>query len=394
MRCLGLKSLRRILALCLCALFTLETHARALSTSASSAILMDAGSGRVLYAQNTEEECSIASTTKLMTALAVVEHVPDLSALVTVPDEAVGVEGSSIYLNYGEQLTIEQLLYGLLLQSGNDAAVALAIVCAGDVKTFVGWMNDKAQELGLSHSHFENPNGLEGEAHYSCARDMAILAQAVLRNPCLSAIVSTKSYSFGVRTLVNHNKLLWRYPGCVGLKTGYTQKAGRTLVSAATQGHTTLIAVTLHDPDDWDDHVALLDYGFQTWHSHLLASAGKTLAYLPVTGALARWTPVEVARELRYPLAAEEQVAARVQLPPSLTAPVAQGQVVGSLTYYLNGEEIGRANLLAAAAVPANRPVALKGLAGFFSPLSVQGVFSSAQRYRGAFFQTLLPERG
>ncbi len=389
-----MKTLRRFLALCFCALFALNIHARALSTSAASAILMDAGSGRVLFAQNVNEERSIASTTKLMTALTVVEHTPDLSTLVTVPDEAVGVEGSSIYLNYGEQLTIEQLLYGLMLQSGNDAAVALAIVCAGDMETFVGWMNDKAQELGMTHSHFENPNGLEGEAHYSCAYDMALLARAVLADPCLAAIVSTKSYSFGTRTLTNHNKLLWRYEGCVGLKTGYTQKAGRTLVSAATRDHTTLVAVTLHDPDDWDDHVSLLDYGFQNWHSHLLASAGKALAYLPVSGALARWTPVEVAREVRYPLTAEEQVTARIQLAESLTAPVAQGPVVGSLTYYLNGEEIGRTSLLAAAAVPADRRLALRGIKGTFSPLTTQGMFSAAPRYRGAVCQTLLPEEG
>ncbi len=389
-----MRSFRRLTALCFCALFALNTHARALSTSASSAILMDADSGRVLYAQNVYEERSIASTTKLMTALTVVEHVDDLTQVVTVPDEAVGVEGSSIYLGYGEQLTIEQLLYGLMLQSGNDAAVALAIVSAGDVDAFVGWMNEKAGELGMTHSHFENPNGLEGEAHYSCAYDMALLARAVLANPCLAAIVSTKSYSFGTRTLTNHNKLLWRYEGCVGLKTGYTQKAGRTLVSAARRGRTTLVAVTLHDPDDWDDHVSLLDYGFQTYHSHLLASAGKTLAYLPVSGALSRWTPVEVAREARYPLTAEEQLTARVQLPASLTAPVAQGQVVGSLTYYLNGEEIDRVNLLSAAAVPADGRHTLRGLKGAFSPLAVQDVFAAAPRYRGAFFQSLLPEGG
>ena len=157
--------------------------------SAASAILIDGESGRVLYAQNAEEERPIASITKLMTALVAVESHPDLSEVVTIRPEWTGVEGSSMYLKAGEELTLEALLYGLLLASGNDAAVAIAGFCAGDVDTFVAWMNDKAAELGMEHTHFENPNGLNDEGHYSTAADMAALARVVMEHEALAKIV-------------------------------------------------------------------------------------------------------------------------------------------------------------------------------------------------------------
>ena len=228
--------------------------------SAASAILIDGESGRVLYAQNAEEERPIASITKLMTALVAVESHPDLSEVVTIRPEWTGVEGSSMYLKAGEELTLEALLYGLLLASGNDAAVAIAGFCAGDVDTFVAWMNDKAAELGMEHTHFENPNGLNDEGHYSTAADMAALARVVMEHEALAKIVGTRSITVAGRTLTNHNKLLWRYEGCTGLKTGYTDRAGRTLVSCAERDGQRLIAVTLNDPNDWADHAALFDY--------------------------------------------------------------------------------------------------------------------------------------
>ena len=183
-------------------------------SSAASAILIDGESGRVLYAQNAEEERPIASITKLMTALVAVESHPDLSEVVTIRPEWTGVEGSSMYLKAGEELTLEALLYGLLLASGNDAAVAIAGFCAGDVDTFVAWMNDKAAELGMEHTHFENPNGLNDEGHYSTAADMAALARVVMEHEALAKIVGTRSITVAGRTLTNHNKLLWRYEGC------------------------------------------------------------------------------------------------------------------------------------------------------------------------------------
>ena len=348
------KLLSALLVLIFCALFCLPSPAEAVSTSAQSAILMEAGSGRVLYAQGELERRSIASTTKLMTALVAAERCPDFSQIVTVDPAAVGVEGSSLYLKAGEQLPLEHLLYGLLLHSGNDAAVAIAIHCAGDVETFVGWMNEKAQALGMANSHFENPNGLEGEAHYSCAYDLALLGKAVVENETLAPIAATKSITLGNRSLSNHNKLLWRYEGCIGLKTGFTKKAGRTLVSAAKRGETTLIAVTLNDGNDWADHAALFDYGFSVCHSHLLARGGRDVGLVKVEGSLVPAVGVRVTNDVRYALKEGEQVTARWDLPKTLPAPVRAGDVVGALTFYWNDKEIGRAELVAAASVPRN----------------------------------------
>lgn len=372
-------SSRRFLSafLCLFMLFaSLSAPARALETSAASAVVMECGSGRVVYAQNIHAERSIASITKLMTALVAVEHTDDLDEMVTVSPKAAGTEGSSMYLAANEELPLRHLLYGLLLRSGNDAAVAIAIHCAGDVETFARWMNDKAAELGLQHSHFANPNGLEAEGHYSSAYDMALIARAVLAVPALAEIVATKSITLGERYMENHNKLLRRYEGCIGLKTGYTKAAGRTLVSAAERAGTTFIAVTLHDPNDWDDHVALLDYAFECYHSHLLARGGKTLATVAVEGSLAHTVTVVTASEVRYPLADGENPTVRIQLPTHLKAPVKQGEVVGALVYSLDGKEIARTDLLAATSAPRNAPVTLETFLGSFRPLTA-GVFSS-----------------
>ena len=252
--------------------------AQAVGTSASSAILMEAESGRVLYEQNAHEERLIASITKLMTALVALESGHDLEETVTVGEACTRAEGSSLYLRPGEEISLKGLLYGVMLRSGNDAALAVAEHCGGSVEEFVGRMNEKAAQLGMVNSHFANPNGLNAEGHYSSAYDMALLARACLENEALAEIAATKSATVDGRVLTNHNKLLWQYEGCIGLKTGYTEKAGRTLVSAARRGGMTLIAVTLNDPDDWRDHTALLDYGFSTYAPVTLTEEGKAVA--------------------------------------------------------------------------------------------------------------------
>ncbi|MGN8874389.1 D-alanyl-D-alanine carboxypeptidase family protein [Pseudoflavonifractor sp. HCP28S3_F10] len=314
--------------------------------SAQSAILVDADSGRVLYAHNAGEERPIASTTKLMTALVAVESTPELDAVFTIRREWTGIEGSSMYLKAGEQLTLRELLCGLMLSSGNDAAVAIAGGCAGDVETFVGWMNRRAADLGMEHTHFSNPNGLQDEDNYSTARDMAALARAVLEHEELVEIMSTKSITVAGRTLVNHNKLLWRYEGCIGMKTGYTEKAGRTLVSCAQRDGQRLIAVTLFDRDDWNDHAALLDYGFETYPSTLLARAGKEFRMLPLEGSLNRFIPVEVYSDVRYPLTAQERVKVEVILPERAEAPVERGAIAGQLRFSVDGETVGETYLV------------------------------------------------
>ncbi len=325
--------------------------AKAPELSAESAVLMDAASGRVLYERNARQPRDIASITKLMTALVAVEHSDSLDEIVTIQPQWTGVEGSSIYLKPGEQISLRTLLYGLLLQSGNDAAVAIAAHCAGDVETFVDWMNERAARLGMEQTHFSNPNGLSEQDHYSTAYDMALLAVACCGDPTVAEIAATRSVTLEGRTLTNHNKLLWRYPGCTGLKTGYTQLAGRTLVSSAQREGQTLVAVTLCDPDDWDDHTALFDYGFSSYPLKTLCSAGDTVANLPVSGSLTSFVPVQAGESFAWPLAEGEQVEVRLELPDSLETPVERGQSVGYLWFFLEGEPLGRVEMLTAGAV-------------------------------------------
>lgn len=264
-------------AVCLLAL-----SGRAYAMSARSAVVMDADTGAVRYAHNADEVLPMASTTKIMTALVVIEQ-GDLDRSYTVKPEYTRTEGSSMYLKPGETLTIRDTLYGLMLMSGNDAALALAGECGGQ-EAFVQAMNDKAQALGLTNTHFENPNGLDGETHHTTAHELAQLTAYALQNPDFREIVSTKSITCAGRTMVNHNKMLTQYQGAIGVKTGYTKKCGRCLVSAAERNGRTLVAVTLNDPDDWDDHAAMLDDAFSAYAPVTLHQAGETVGDVPVEG--------------------------------------------------------------------------------------------------------------
>ena len=247
----------------------------AVEVSAAAAVLMDADSGRLLYDKNGEKRMLIASTTKLMTALVALEQ-GGLQQEITVTGGHMA-EGSSTYLRPGEKLTLETLLYGLLLSSGNDAALAVT-ECMGGAVPFVARMNEKAAELGMENTHFANPNGLDDEAHYSTAEDMAKLAAAAMDDPVLRRVASTRTARIGGRTLTNHNKLLSRVEGCVGLKTGYTRAAGRTLVSCAERDGVRLVAVTLQDGDDWNDHASLYEQGFRVLRPVKAVERGLHLA--------------------------------------------------------------------------------------------------------------------
>ena len=249
--------------------------AEAVEVSAAAAVLMDADSGRLLYEKNGEKRMLIASTTKLMTALVALEQ-GGLQQEITVTGGHMA-EGSSMYLRPGEKLTLETLLYGLLLSSGNDAALAVT-ECMGGAVPFVARMNEKAAELGMENTHFANPNGLDDEAHYSTAEDMAKLAAAAMDDPVLRRVASTRTARIGGRTLTNHNKLLSRVEGCVGLKTGYTRAAGRTLVSCAERDGVRLVAVTLQDGDDWNDHASLYEQGFRVLRPVKAVERGLRLA--------------------------------------------------------------------------------------------------------------------
>lgn len=321
--------------------------ARAVDTHASCAILMDAESGRVLYEQNIHQPRLIASITKLLTALVAVEQGSDLDQVVTVKGEWLGSEGSSIYLKVGEEITLRGLLYGLLLQSGNDAAMVIACHTAGSEADFVALMNARAAELGMKDSSFANPSGLNDDKHYSTAYDMALLAQACLQNETVADICATRSITIGTRTFVNHNKLLYRYGGCVGMKTGFTEKAGRTLVSAATREGQTLICVTLNDGDDWNDHCKLLDYGFETFPRQALCQTGEVLGSVAVEGSLIPTVAAVTAEEAGYPLRAGEALTMEVELDRSIRAPYEAGAVIGEALWKKDGELVARIPLVA-----------------------------------------------
>ena len=308
--------------------------------SAQSAILMDAQTGRVLYEKNADDRSLIASTTKIMTALVIVEQCNVLDR-VRIPKEAVGIEGSSIYLKEGEVLTVQELLYGLMLHSGNDAATALAIYCGGTVEGFAELMNEKAYRLGMKDSHFVNPSGLDAPGHYSTARDMAVLTAYAMENPIFLQTVSTKSVRVGQRYFTNHNKLLWRFEGADGVKTGYTRAAGRILVSSAMRDGRRLVAVTINDGNDWQDHMHLLEGGFGQYAVCAIIQKGDVLAQVEVVGGEDSTVELLAAEDFSYPLAADEKPEILTSGAGFVFAPVECGQSAGNAYVLLDSCTVG-----------------------------------------------------
>ena len=330
-------------AVLLAAVMLFPVPCRALS--AQKAILYDAASGRVLFEKNADSKSLIASTTKIMTALVVCEQCNVLDRM-RIPKEAVGIEGSSMYLQEGEVLTIQELLYGLMLQSGNDAATALAIYCGGTVEGFAELMNDKARSLGLAGTHFSNPHGLDAPDHYSTARDLAVLAAYAMENPVFQKTVSAKTITVGNRSLRNHNRLLWQVEGVEGVKTGFTKAAGRILVSSARKQGRRLIAVTINAPDDWRDHAALLQEGFSRYTMTRILSAGQTVGSVPVAGQEQTRVSLQVTGDFRYALAPGEQVSLVLPGPGFVYAPVVQGQSAGQAHVCIDSHTIGTVDLV------------------------------------------------
>ena len=315
------------------------------AVSAQKAILVDASTGRVLYEKDADSRSLIASTTKIMTALIVCEHCNVLDRM-QIPKEAVGVEGSSMYLKEGEILSLQELLYGLMLRSGNDAAVALAIYCGGTVEGFAAMMNDKARQLGLEGTHFENPHGLDNPNHYSTARDLAALAAYAMKNPIFYQTVSSKSVRVGERTMQNHNKLLWRVEGADGVKTGFTKAAGRILVSSATRDNRRLICVTINDGNDWLDHSALLENGFSRYRIQQVIEAGQCLGYATVFSGREEVVPLLAAEDFSFPFAADEKPQVILSGPGFAYAPVIKGKIGGYAYVCINDTVVGKVKLV------------------------------------------------
>ncbi len=323
----------------------------ALSVSAEHAVLIEAQSGDVIYSKCENTRAPMASTTKIMTAIIVIENA-ELDEIVKIPLEAVGVEGSSIYLKEGEELSVRELLYALLLSSANDASVALAIHTSGDVDTFADMMNEKARELGLINTHFTNPHGLDNEEHYTTAYELAMIARYAMQNPIFREIVSTTkeiipSSENSVRVLINHNKLLNRYEGTIGIKTGFTRKSGRCLVSCAERDGAILIAVTLNAPTDWHDHKQMLDLGFGEYESITLANVGDyTIALNCINGQSDEVLCSNLSSlSITLKRGQAENINAVLETKRFLFAPVNQGDSVGQISYYLDDEKIASVEL-------------------------------------------------
>lgn len=353
------------LSLCLVGALCPVARAAGPEVSAQSAVVLTADTGTVLFEKDGHTPRPVASTTKIMTALLALEAAQERGdPLVDITQEMVAVEGSSMGLQAGDSISLTGLAAGMLLASGNDAANAAALYLDASLESFAARMNQRAAVLGMEDTHFVTPSGLDGEdaqglGHLSTAYDMALLARAALEDQAFRQLCSSPSLAVEFAepvkrvTYTNHNKLLTHYQGCVGVKTGFTKEAGRCLVSAAERDGALLIAVTLNAPNDWEDHTALLDYGFTQVEPYPLAGGDVRLT-VPVVGS-----PVEVVSlrgsnggEVTLPLGQGAQVERVVHAPKFLYAPVEAGEQVGEICWYLEGQLLGSAPLTAAGAAP------------------------------------------
>ncbi len=326
------------------------------SLSAVGAILYETQAQKVLLAKNENKRMPMASTTKIMTALAASEALT-LEQTVTIPKAAVGIEGSSAYLKEGEIWTVKDLLYALLLQSANDAAVALAIASDGSVDAFVGRMNRMAQDFKLSDTHFENPHGLSADGHYTTAKELALIASKMMENPFLKQVCSTKLYRTQspcpTRTFTNHNKLLFRNSDAVGVKTGFTKDSGRCLVGAIEKDGLSLISVTLNAPNDWNDHEAMWQYAFSTFEMREILPIGGYLFNVPIIGAIVPYATASNREPVRLFMAKNApSVSYHTEYPPYATLPIRKDDVLGYLCITQDGKEIYRIPLCADADIP------------------------------------------
>ncbi|MDO4563004.1 MAG: D-alanyl-D-alanine carboxypeptidase family protein [Clostridia bacterium] len=320
------------------------------SVSAWGAVVMDKASRRVMFEKNAYASHSMASTTKIMTALVALEN-SSPSDIITVSAAAAAVEGSSIWLEPFEKMSMENMLYGLLLASGNDAASAIAQHIAGSESAFALMMTQKARDIGAFSTSFQNPHGLDAEGHFTTAYDMALITCTALENKTFANIVATKTKTIPWessqwdRSLTNHNKLLSRYDGCIGVKTGYTKRTGRCLVSAAQRDGRCLIAVTLNAPDDWNDHTKMLDYVFGAYEAVQLCARGEIAAEIDINdcGCALRFE-----KDYITSLTSEEKSAVTVDCVIEKTSlPIAAGEVCGHADIYLRDDIIGTVNLIA-----------------------------------------------
>ncbi len=328
--------------------------------TAKAAIVVDMDTGTVLYSRNPDKQLEMASTTKMMTAMIILESM-DLDKVVKVPAAAVGTAGSALGLKRGESFTVEELLYLMLVPSANDAAITLAVAEAGSVKAFVAEMNARAERMGLTNTHFENAWGLHVEGHVSSARDLAKIASAAMHNAIFRKIVSTKEFTLdkpvgGIkdRVIKTSNELLQDYSWVNGIKTGSTPYAGYCLVASATKDGLTLISVVLGAKDQDTREMesrALLEYGFERCPMKSLIDKGTAVVDVPIVDPLARTVRLVTASSLSRRLLGDKEVTARVKLTKEVSLPVKAGDELAELDLQQGGADLGSVKLVAAESV-------------------------------------------
>lgn len=348
---------RRFRSLLLILLLLIPGQARAAQKegriTAKAWALVEATSGRLLLGENERDRRPMASTTKIMTALLVLEAGEDLDTLIVVPPEAAGTEGSSMHLNAGEKLSLRDLLYGLMMVSGNDAAVTLAVHFSGSVDVFAARMNAKASALGCADTHFANPHGLHDPDHYTSAYDLCCMAAAAMEEPFFRELVSTQRYTTSTgdkpRTFRTKNKVLTQIEGGCGVKTGFTKKAGRCLCFAARRQGMLLIGAVLNAPDIWNDAEAILNKGFSEFELSTFLLSGQAVGSVPVVGGTKKTLPAAAKEDILYPVRKDgrDEAALEIRLADSLPAPVEAGAAAGEAVLTVNGERVRTVSLIA-----------------------------------------------
>ncbi len=331
--------MKKFLAVLLTVLSITAFSIKPQAASSSAYTVIEQSSGRILYSVNGENKMPMASTTKVMTAILVIEKL-DLEKEYSIPDEAVGIEGSSIYLTKGEKLTGLELLYGLMMASGNDAAHALAIITSGTLGEFIYQMNMKAQELGLKNTHFSDPCGLRSDGHYTTSNDLAALCAYAMNDPLFCQVVSTKNYQIrgpkGTRYLYNKNRILGEFEGGNGIKTGYTRAAGRCLCASAKRNGMQLISVVLNDYNWFNNSKAVLEKAFNEYSMVQISQKGKKVTSVNISGGIPQKCDIITSEDVFYPLKKGEYIKAQYEIVLNKKAPVQMGESAGKVNFYLD----------------------------------------------------------
>lgn len=338
--------MKKIILICLVC-FSVHLHTFAMDVSAKSACLISADTKEIIFSKNEKEKMPMASTTKIITGLLAAES-GRLSESVTVSENAQNQEGSSLYLRSGEQIVLRDLLNGLMLNSGNDAAVAIAEFLSEDVDAFCEKMTERAKQAGAENTEFKNPNGLEADGHYTTAYDLALIGAEAMKNNVFAETVSKRNANAEtldgkILYFSNHNKLLRQYDGAVGIKTGFTKAAGRCLVSAAERDGIMLIAVTLNAPNDWNDHKAMLDYGFEKIYSKKIIDKGKVLKSINKNNTVYTFSAAE---DVSAGTISDDGFEIKIFMPQNLPAPISAGEKAGMAKVYKNGLFVKQTDIL------------------------------------------------